>query len=314
MNLTSLPILTVGSLAFDTIETPSGKASKVLGGSVNYFSIAASFYTPVQIVAVVGDDFPRKHLEWMSARNIDVSGVEISHGKTFHWEGTYIHNLNEARTLSTALNVFEQFNPKLSPVHQDASVVFLANIDPTLQQKVLEQTPHARLTACDTMNFWIQGQLQNLKKTLKKVDILFVNEGEATLLTQEKKAELAASKLMSFGPTVIVIKLGEKGACLFTKDFNFSVPAHPVPLVVDPTGAGDSFAGAFMGTLASQNATRELANNDPQSWHIYLKDALINGCVMASFTVEDFSINRLASLTKGELASRRETLLQKIKT
>ncbi len=300
-------------MAFDTIETPAGKAGSVLGGSVNYFSTAASFYTTVQIVAVVGDDFPKTHLEWLSRRGIDVTGVQIAPGKTFHWVGTYDHNLNEAKTLSTALNVFAEFDPKLKEQHRKASYVFLANIDPTLQKSVLNQVENAQLVACDSMNFWITSKLEELKETLARVDILSVNEGEAYLLSGDKNIIRAAKYIRNLGPKVVIIKRGEYGAMLFTELGTFIAPAFPVEKVVDPTGAGDSFAGAFLGYLARAGATRDWIKNDSEKWEQTLRRAVLAGCVMASFTVEDFSLHRLMELSQEELTERSEQLLKMIK-
>jgi sugar/nucleoside kinase (ribokinase family) len=305
-------ILAVGSMAFDSIQTPAGKAEAVLGGSVNYFSVAASFYAPVEIVGVVGEDFPKNHLNWLSGRKIDVSGVQIVPGKTFHWVGSYDQNLNEAKTLSTALNVFEHFNPKLSSSHQKASYVFLANIDPVLQQSVLDQVESPNLVACDSMNFWITGKLEELKKTLRRVDILSINEGEAYLLSGQKNIARAAAMIRDMGPSTIIIKRGEYGAVLFTPSGAFLAPAFLVDSVVDPTGAGDSFAGAFMGFLAEAGAHRDMAKNQPEQWEKLLRRAVVAGCVMASFTVEDFSLHRLMRLEKGELVDRQHALLKMI--
>jgi sugar/nucleoside kinase (ribokinase family) len=302
-------ILAVGSMAFDTIQTPSGKAESVLGGSVNYFSIAASFYAPIEIVGVVGEDFPKSHLDWLSSRKIDVTGVEIVPGKTFHWVGSYDQNLNEAKTLSTALNVFEHFKPKLSPSHQNADYVFLANIDPVLQQSVLDQIKSPKLVACDSMNFWITGKLEELKKTLRRVDILSINEGEAYLLSGRKNIVTAAEFIRNMGPSVVIIKRGEYGAALFTPQGTFLAPAYPVHSVVDPTGAGDSFAGAFMGFLAEQGADRKLSKEKPEEWNRLLRRAVLAGCAMASFTVEDFSVHRLMRLEKQELVDRQRSLM-----
>lgn len=305
-------ILAVGSMAFDSIQTPAGKAEKVLGGSVNYFSVAASFYAPVEIVGVVGEDFPKDHIEWLSTRKIDVSGVQIVPGKTFHWAGSYDNNMNEAKTLTTALNVFEHFNPKLSPSHTEASHVFLANIDPVLQQSVLDQVKSPSLVACDSMNFWIAGKLEELKKTLRRVDILSINEGEAFLLSGQKNIARAAEIIRGMGPSTIIIKRGEYGAVLFTPGGAFLAPAFLVDTVVDPTGAGDSFAGAFMGFLAEQGAHRDMAKQNPEQWDKLLRRAVLAGCVMASFTVEDFSLHRLKRLEKGELVDRQHALLKMI--
>ncbi len=305
-------ILAVGSMAFDTIQAPAGKAESVLGGSVNYFSVAASFYSKVEIVAVVGEDFPKHHLQWLSGHNVDVSGVKTVPGKTFHWVGSYDQNLNEAKTLSTALNVFEHFDPRLSESHRDAGYVFLANIDPVLQQKVLDQVRSPRLIALDSMNFWITGKLDELRKTLSRVDILSINEGEAFLLSGEKNIAKAAQHIQEMGPSVVIIKRGEYGAALFTPTGAFLAPAFLVDTVVDPTGAGDSFAGAFMGFLAESGAHRDLAKQDPQMWDTLLRRAVISGCVMASFTVEDFSLHRLLRLKSEELVIRQKAFMQMI--
>jgi sugar/nucleoside kinase (ribokinase family) len=305
-------ILAVGSVAFDTIRTPTGIAESVLGGSVNYFSIASSFYAPVEIVGVVGEDFPKSHLEWLASRRIDVSGIQIVPGKTFHWVGSYDTNLNEAKTLSTALNVFEHFDPKLAPSHARASYVFLANIDPVLQQSVLDQVTAPKLVACDSMNFWITGKPAELKKTLRRVDILSVNEGEAFLLSGEKNLARAAQEIRKLGPSVVIIKRGEYGATLFTETSTFLAPAFPVDNVVDPTGAGDSFAGAFMGFLAEAGADRAMAKSDTARWEMLLRRAVLAGCVMASFTVEDFSMRRLMRLETAELVARQHALLKMI--
>ena len=305
-------ILAVGSLAFDTIETPAGKADRVLGGSVNFFSIAASFYAPVQVVGVVGEDFPKDHLDWLSKRRVDVSGIKIAPGKTFHWTGSYDTNLNEAKTLSTALNVFEHFDPRLSPTHCQAKYVFLANIDPILQQSVLDQIKAPALVACDSMNFWIAGKPDELKKTLKRVDILSINEGESYLLSGTRNILRAAEIIRAMGPSVVIIKRGEYGAMLFTDGGVFLAPAYPTQVVKDPTGAGDSFAGAFMGYLAESGAHRDWAKTEPEKWRSAMRRAVLAGCTMASFTVEDFSIRRLMALEAKELVDRQHELLRMI--
>lgn len=310
MNSGFSSILTVGSLAFDSIQTPSGKVDTVLGGSVNYFSIAASFYAPVEVVGVVGEDFPKTHLDWLAQRKIDVSGIQVTQGKTFHWVGSYDQNLNEAKTLSTALNVFEHFNPQLSEKQKNASYLFLANIDPVLQQSVLDQVKAPKLIACDSMNFWITGKPEEVRKTLRRVDILSLNEGEAYLLSGENNILRAAEKIHSMGPCVVVIKRGEYGAVLSTKLGVFLSPAFPVDPVIDPTGAGDSFAGAFMGFLAEAKVDREMALSDPHRWNTLLRRAVLAGCVMASFTVEDFSCHRLMKLQASELIARQNVFLK----
>jgi sugar/nucleoside kinase (ribokinase family) len=307
---TASSILAVGSLAFDSIQTPAGKAESVLGGSVNYFSVAASFYAPIQVVGVVGEDFPRKHLEWLSERSIDTSGVQIQSGKTFHWAGQYDQNLNEAKTLTTNLNVFEHFDPRLSDAHRQAPYVFLANIDPILQQRVLDQVQAHRLVACDSMNFWITGKLDELKKTLSRVDVLSINEGEAFLLSGTRNLMKAAQFIRGLGPSVLIIKRGEYGASLFTPQGVFLAPAFPVETVVDPTGAGDSFAGAFMGFLAEQGVDRGMLTSDSERFEKLLRRAVLAGCVMASFTVEDFSLHRLMRLEARELVERQHAMMK----
>jgi sugar/nucleoside kinase (ribokinase family) len=302
-------ILAVGSLAFDSIETPAGKAEQILGGSANFFSAAASFYSPVQVVGVVGNDFPKGHLDWMAARKIDVTGVEVASGKTFHWVGSYDKNLNEAKTHSTMLNVFEHFNPVLNAQHRTAPYAFLANIDPVLQQRVLDQMDNPRLVACDSMNFWITGKPDEVRKILKRVDILSINEGEAFLLSGARNLMTAAETIRKMGPQVLVIKRGEYGATLFTSRGVFLAPAFPVRTVVDPTGAGDSFAGAFMGLLAEEGLDREMGKKDVDRFELLLRRAVLAGCVMASFTVEDFGLQRLMRLKKDELVSRQRELM-----
>ena len=279
---------------------------------MNYFSVAASFFAPVQILGVVGEDFPREHLKWLGTRRIDTSGVEIVPGETFHWVGSYNQNLNEAQTLSTALNVFEKFNPKLDEKHRNAEFVFLANIDPVLQTSVLDQVKTPRLIAADSMNFWITGKPAELKKTLRRVDILSINETEAFLLSGEKNLNRAVGKIRDLGPSVIIVKRGEYGAMLFTPTSIFLAPAFPVDQVIDPTGAGDSFAGAFMGFLAEQGADRDMAAKDPAGFDRILRRAVLAGCTMASFTVQDFSLHRLMRLETKELVDRQHALMRMI--
>ncbi len=309
---TPATILTVGSLAFDSVQTPAGKADKVLGGSVNYFSVAASFYAPVQILGVVGEDFPTDHLKWLAARRIDTSGVETVPGKTFHWAGSYDGNMNEAKTLTTDLNVFANFDPKLSELHRSADFVFLANIDPVLQTSVLDQVKGPRLVAADSMNFWMTIKLPELKETLKRVDILSINETEAAMLSGEKNLHAAITKIRAMGPSVIVVKRGEYGAMLSTPRSIFLAPAFPVDRVIDPTGAGDSFAGAFMGFLAEHGADREMSKTDPTKFDGLLRRAVLAGCTMASFTVQDFSLHRLMRLELNELIDRQHALMRMI--
>jgi sugar/nucleoside kinase (ribokinase family) len=288
-------ILAVGSLAFDSIETPAGKADTVLGGSVNYFSIAASFYAPIQVVGVVGEDFPKDHLNWLSKRRIDVSGIKVAPGKTFHWVGAYDNNLNEAKTLSTSLNVFEHFDPQLNPTQREAKYIFLANIDPVLQQNVMDQVRAPALVACDSMNFWITSKLGDLKKIVERLDVILINEGEARLLTNTANAIQASREIVKMGPKAVCIKRGEYGFLIFAENQYFALPAYPIANVVDPTGAGDTFAGGFIGHLAQTESRVTLKA---------LKEAAIYGTVMASFTVEDFSVGKLKTVNAKMLEQR----------
>lgn len=299
-------------MAFDSVRTPAGKADQVLGGSVNYFSLAASLFTRVRIVAVVGEDFPLTHLEELGKRDIDTHGIQVVPGKTFHWAGEYDGAMNEAKTLSTSLNVLEHFDPKLPASYIDSPVVFLANIDPVLQEHVLNQVKNPELIACDTMNFWITGKLAELKKTLKRVDLLCINEKEAYLLSDEKSLESAAKKIQAMGPSTVVIKRGEYGSAVFSGSEIFLAPAYLVDEVVDPTGAGDSFAGALVGYLAANGGSREMMKSAPKDWDQLLRRAVVYGTVMASFTIEDFSIGRLKHLKKEELTLRKERLIKMI--
>jgi sugar/nucleoside kinase (ribokinase family) len=305
-------ILSVGSMAFDSVRTPAGKADQVLGGSVNYFSLAASLFTPIKIVAVVGEDFPTDHLDFLSKKNVDVTGVQVVKGKTFHWVGEYNTNMNEATTLATALNVFEHFDPKLPQTHVDCPVVFLANIDPVLQQNVLDQMKTQEFVAMDSMNFWITGKPDELKKTLKSVDLLCINEKEAFLLSEENSLEKAARKIQTMGPSTVIIKRGEYGSAVFTPNSVFLAPAFLVDEVIDPTGAGDSFAGAVVGYLAQQGVSRHMVKNDPSAWEQLIRRAIVNGTVMASFTIQDFSVGRLKTLTHEDFLHRREKFVKMI--
>jgi sugar/nucleoside kinase (ribokinase family) len=293
-------LLVVGSVAFDSVETPFGKADNVLGGSATYFSTAASYFTGVQLVAVVGNDFPDKHIQFLKRRKIDVRGLQRTKGRTFRWKGRYDFDLNQAHTLDTQLNVFASFNPQLPEAYTETEYVFLANIDPELQLEVLRQVKQPKLVACDTMNFWIERKPRELKKTLKHVDILTINEAEARQLAQESNLVRAAKRIMSFGPGIIIVKRGEYGALMFSDSSVFSAPAYPLESVFDPTGAGDSFAGGFMGYLASVDSTDESS----------IRQAIIVGSVMASFDVEDFSLNRLKKLNTADIEDRYNAFKQ----
>jgi len=289
-----MSILVVGSVAFDSIETPFGKVEEALGGSATYFSTSASFFTDVNLVAVVGDDFPDEHRQMLAQRNIDLAGLQTAPGATFRWKGRYGFDLNEAQTLATQLNVFENFSPQLPEHFKDSEFVFLANIDPELQLDVLKQVRNSKLVACDTMNFWIGGKREQLLKTLEHVDILIINEGEVRQLADEPNLQKAARIVLAMGPKSLIVKRGEYGVIMFTAHSVFSAPAVPLEEVFDPTGAGDTFAGGFFGYLAS---TKNLSNAS-------MRQAVVFGSVMASFTVESFSLDRLKRLNYTEIKDR----------
>lgn len=289
-----MSLLVVGSVAFDSVKTPFGEVHEVLGGSATYFSTAASYFTEVSIVAVVGTDFPDRHLMFLKSRRIDIEGIEKKEGKTFRWKGEYGYELNEARTLDTQLNVFQSFSPRLPDSYRDKKIVFLANIDPDLQREVLNQVKEPALVACDTMNFWIEGKRESLLETLKLVDILLINDGEARELSGEPNLVRAANIILSYGPRTLIVKRGEYGALMFTHKKIFAAPAYPLESVFDPTGAGDCFAGGFMGYL-SNTMNFEESN---------IRKAIIFGSVMASYNVEAFSLDRIKSLDYSEIESR----------
>jgi sugar/nucleoside kinase (ribokinase family) len=289
-----MSILVVGSVAFDSVETPFGKEENILGGSATYFSTSASFFTDVNLVAVVGEDFPQKHIDFLESRNIDLRGLSRVEGKTFHWKGKYGYDLNEAQTLETSLNVFADFKPRIPEEYAAADYLFLANIDPELQMEVLNQVARPRIVACDTMNFWISSKPDALKKVLERVDIFIINEGEARQLSGEANLVKAARKVLSMGAKTLIIKRGEYGVLMFSGTSIFAAPAYPLEEVFDPTGAGDTFAGGFMGYLANTGDTSETG----------IRQAIIFGSVMASFNVEDFSLDRLKRLDYREIEER----------
>ncbi len=289
-----MSIVVVGSVAFDTVRTPFGEVDNALGGAATFFSVAASYFSPVNVVAVVGDDFGDEHLAVFDEHGIDVRGIERAAGRTFRWGGEYSQNLNERTTLFTELNVFESFQPKLPQEYLESPYVFLANIDPELQMAVLEQVESPRLVACDTMNFWIDGKLEALHRLLRKVDILVVNDEEARQLSQRYNLVEAASEIMGMGPTAVVIKRGEYGVLAFSGDERFFAPAYPLDKLADPTGAGDTFAGGFMGYLASCG----------ESGPAPLRRAVVAGSVMASFCVEEFSLAGIRNLDQEAIAQR----------
>jgi sugar/nucleoside kinase (ribokinase family) len=287
-------LLVVGSVALDSVKTPFGTATEALGGSATYFSYAASFFTTVRVVAVVGEDFPQEHLELLKGRGVDLTGLQVVKGRTFRWSGEYGYDLNEAHTLATHLNVFADFRPTLPEPLRRPSFLFLANIDPELQLQVLHQVTRPRLVALDTMNFWITGKRSALLKVLSEVDAVVINDAEARQLTQEPNLIKAARTILSYGPKIIVVKRGEYGALMVNGGRFFFAPAYPLESVFDPTGAGDTFAGGFMGSLAGQGDLSETT----------LRRAIVHGSVMASFTVEDFSLDRLRRLTPSEIEQR----------
>lgn len=289
-----MSLLVVGSVAFDSVKTPFGEVKEVLGGSATYFSASASFFVPVSLVAVVGEDFPSDTLDFLRSRQVQLEGLEQRPGKTFRWTGEYGFQLNEARTLDTQLNVFQEFRPVLPESYKKASYVFLANIDPELQIEVLKQVERPKMVAADTMNFWIEGKRDALLQTLKKVDILVINDGEARELAREVNLVKAAKAILSFGPKTVIIKRGENGALMFNGRAVFAAPAFPLETVFDPTGAGDSFAGGVVGYLAKNGSLTDAS----------IRQAVIYGSVMASFNVESFSLDRLKTLQPEEIETR----------
>ena len=289
-----MSILVVGSVAYDTVETPFGKAERVLGGSASFFSVAASFFSSVNLVGVVGSDFGEKQLAAFAGRPIDTAGLERADGRTFHWQGKYSYDLNSRDTIRTDLNVFEQFKPKIPAAYTQSSHVFLGNIDPVLQREVLQQVERPRLVACDTMNFWISGKPRELKETLTRVDVLLINDAEARELSGEWNVVKAARVIRAMGPRTLVVKKGEHGVLMFSDHGSFAAPAYPLEDVFDPTGAGDTFAGGFLGYLAGNE------NLDEGT----LRRAVIMGSTLASFCVEAFSLDRLHTLKRAEIDER----------
>jgi sugar/nucleoside kinase (ribokinase family) len=290
-----MSLLVVGSVAFDAVETPFGKCEKMLGGSASHFSISASYFTDVRIVGVVGGDFGDDDAIVFVTHAIDTTDLEkIPEGKTFRWFGRYDYDLNVAHTLDTQLNVFADFKPKLSERSKQARLVFLGNIQPDLQREVREQVPNAELVALDTMNLWIENTRESLLRTIKGVDLVIINDAEARQLTEIPNLVKAARTILSWGPKALIVKRGEYGAALFTHDSYFAIPAYPLESVFDPTGAGDTFAGGFMGYLASQEKLDEAA----------MRRAMIFGSVMASFNVEEFGTARVRRLTHAEVNER----------
>lgn len=298
-------VLVIGSLAYDSVKTPTGTAKKSLGGSANYFSVSASLFSRVRVVGVVGTDYLKIDKDILLKRNVDLQGLQVVDGETFHWEGTYEANLNEAVTLKTELNVFAHFNPQVPESYKTSSHVFLANIDPTLQLQVLSQIENPKFVGMDSMNFWINSKQSELLKVIKKVDIVFMNETEARMLTQENNTIKAIKKVAEFGPKYVVIKRGEYGSMLYSKMHGFfNCPALPIQNVVDPTGAGDSFAGGFFGYIVKN------VQGQP-SWPD-LKKAIVAGTVMSSQTIQDFSMYGLEKVTEIEYKRLLDELVQMI--
>ncbi|MGA3080631.1 MAG: PfkB family carbohydrate kinase [Terracidiphilus sp.] len=289
-----MAITVVGSVAYDTIETPAGRRERCLGGAATYFSLAASFFTDVRVIAVVGEDFGKRQEAVFQARNIDTRGIEHTAGKSFFWEGSYLENLNEAKTHNTELNVFAAFEPKIPDAYRDSEFLFLANIDPVLQRRVREAMPDVKLVAGDTMNYWIKDHRSTLLEVLKGLDILLINDTETKMLAGNSNLLQAARAVMALGPKTLVVKHGEYGATLFHGTKIFKAPALPLEEVVDPTGAGDSFAGGFFGYLASQ----------PEQTPAAFRHAMFYGSVMGSFACERFGTERLQALTRAEIDER----------
>lgn len=294
-----MSVLVVGSVALDTVETPSGRVDNALGGSAMYFSLAAGLYTSARLVAVVGDDFPQHALELLRSRGHDLRGLQIVAGRTFRWSGAYTDDLNSARTIDTQLNVFAHFDPQIPLDFQDSRIVFLANIDPELQLRVLSQVRRPALAAMDTMNYWIDKKRDAVTEVIRAVDVVFLNDAELRQYAGTMNLVRAARVVLDLGPRAVIVKKGEHGAVLFGHDDYFVSPAYPVEVVRDPTGAGDSFAGGVMGALSKEESFGSAA----------LRRAMIHGSVIASFTVEDFSVQRLLQLTRAEVATREEMLI-----
>lgn len=295
-----MSIVVVGSVAYDSLETPSGNAPDVLGGSATYFSVAARFFAPVSIVAVVGSDFKPESRQVLADRGIDLRGLEQRPGKTFRWHGRYHEDMNHRDTLSLALNVFETFSPVLLPDQRRCDYLFLANIAPELQERVLSQVQSPKLVAGDTMNHWIENSGPELTRLLSHLDILTLNDEEARMLSGEHNLVKAGRAILKMGPTTVLVKRGEYGVLQFSREAMFAVPAYPLEEVIDPTGAGDTFAGAFMGYLARNGRVTEAS----------LRTAVVYGSVLASFVVEKFSLDRLLSLTWEEIDNRYRAFIE----
>lgn len=299
-----MAILVVGSVALDSVKTPFGQVEDALGGSATFFSISASFFTKVNLVAVVGTDFPKKCIELFNNHAIDITGLEIKKGKTFRWKGFYTYELNTAHTISTHLNVFSTFQPKIPMLYRNIKNIFLANIDPDLQHNVLTQLKDSHFIACDSMNYWIEKKRKSLFKLFKNVNLVLLNENEARQFSSESNLKAATRYIMSKGPRLVIIKSAEAGSILFTKDFIYRAPAYLCENVLDPTGAGDSFAGGLMGYISKcQKLNR-----------FHLCKAIAYGTVLASYAIEDFSIYRLLRLKVSDIKNRLQEYHEMIST
>ena len=302
-----MSILVVGSVAFDSLETPSGKRERVLGGAATHFSLSSSFFTPTRVIGVVGEDFLPEHEAVLTSKGVDTAGIERAAGKSFHWTGSYLKDLNAADTLATDLNVFADFSPKIPAAYEDSEFLFLANIDPVLQGRVRKQMRGVKMVAGDTMNYWISAHRENLLPVLRELDVLLINDGEARMLSGESNGLRAAEKVLELGPKTLIVKHGEYGSTAYFSERSFGdgikrkpfrAPTLPLSEVVDPTGAGDSFAGGFYGYVASQ----------PKLTPEVFRKAMFYGSVMGSFAVEQFGTERLQRTTRGEIDARFDQL------
>jgi sugar/nucleoside kinase (ribokinase family) len=289
-----MSILVVGSVAIDSVKTPFGKRAEALGGSATYFSMAASFFSKVNMVATVGDDFPKKYITLFNKKNIGTEGLHMARGKTFRWKGWYDYDLNSAHTISTHLNVFQNFHPEVPRNLKNSKFIFLANIDPELQYNVLKQIRKPTLVACDSMNYWLEHKKKEFERLLDKVDIILLNDSEARQFTGEPNLMRAARIIISFGPRAVIIKKGEHGVIYFSRDSHFIAPAYLLETVYDPTGAGDTFAGGMMGFLSKAGKLSDLN----------IRKSLIYGSILASFAVEDFSIDRMLEISVKDIEAR----------
>ncbi len=295
-----MSVLVVGTVAFDSIETPSGSAERILGGSASYFALGASYFAPVRVVGVIGQDFPQDHLDLFTQRGIDIEGITREKGDTFHWRGRYHEDINQRDTIELHLNVLAGFKPNLPESYRDAEYVFLGNIDPVIQMEVVEQIRHMKLLVCDTMDYWIRESNEALKTVLQRIEMLVLNDSEARLLSGYDNIVKAARAILRMGPKMVLIKRGEYGVLQFSNSSVFATPAYPLEEVFDPTGAGDSFAGGLMGQLARSGDVSQGG----------LRRAIVYGSVVASFTVEDFGVKRLTDVSLPEIEDRYQRFIE----